>query len=1292
MYSLLFLSLVVAITNASMFISVDQSDGIDSPLCLEGLNTSCKSLDYVFEDNIANEILVQLHGDYHLNETIEINAVEGLAIQSNYHYSVIHCEVASDAVNEGAGFKMVNVVNITMSNIVFEGCGTLQVSTTLRNGRNVPYRSAVYILNSTDVFMEKVEFKNNLGRALSLFDVGGFVKIMNCRFSGNKVPHDELEKYFGGGGIAIEFTHCTPGEAECDQFHNEHSQNNDLVISECVFANNRATNDEIVAQIHTVQFRKLTGSDGNNAGQGGGIHVTFKGPAANNSLLIEDCVFHQNSAKFGGGIDVVIQDNSRQNRVTINRCEFTENSATERSGGAMNIGYTSGRTVLHNTISIRDTQFFKNSAGWGGAVSFFASRVKTPSTNKLEFINCTWIENSASIGAAVSLRPTAGSSLFDGDPPTPLIQGSLFSKNIVLTSARFLTSANDKTTKQELETGALHIKSISVNLSDTVLFTENIGSAIVATSSLVNVLRNTKISFVRNHATYGGAIGLLGFSILELYSGSEVIFDSNEATELGGAVYATASHQAEFVFSHKCFFSYELYFHPDYWNTSITFTNNTARFGHNIFTDSLLPCAKNVYDVETNVSSALLWRPFHYSGESRNSSIATSPATIDFTLPDEIAPGEPIFINSKSRDDLQQAIPAAYQIFLNPIRGNATASPFIADGNFLVIDGYPGSEFLLTLRTQNTRYVSNTKPGRLGDCPLGLTLHHNNTITCTCSHLFEDKRLYGIAECIIEISYRVYIWKDHWIGCTGNNTVITGSCPLGYCHSQSVGELKVRVPRTCNSSNEHFPCASNRKGILCGECKPGYTAHYHSNTFVCKECRYGAIGLLIYVTSEIIPVIILFGIILLMKIRLTSGPLQTLILFAQVTTLTTSPTMNRVQYISLRIHSSILGIFSLEFLKMDELSYCLWKGATVLSNLLFRYLTTFFSFLLIFTYIMVIRHNHRFTKFLICKPVKKAMEKMSVFKNEIVHGMSTFMLLTYTQYTLVSFQILARLQLYGEGYKTVGSVVRFQGSVEYFGPEHLPYAIPAVLVLIFLSLPPPLLLLSYPLCWKIKARLRPNGSDKTIWLIRKLLPLIDSFQGVFKDNCRMFAGLLFLWRIILIAISALSTSLWNYYITNTVTLLILFTIHAVVRPYKRQVFNVIDSLLFADMAVVNIISWYALYNSSNLAEILISFQLLLMYIPIICFAVVGLLFYLKKRGVLSEKCLPQLLMKWVKRPPKTVDPLPKINKTSTKCEDGDEDLFSRAADLNHPPLVLTRSETGFQLLSQENTQTTEVIG
>ena len=119
---------------------------------------------------------------------------------------------------------------------------------------------------------------------------------------------------------------------------------------------------------------------------------------------------------------------------------------------------------------------------------------------------------------------------------------------------------------------------------------------------------------------YGGAMTLLGF---ELYPGSQVLFESNHASELGGAVYATSPNQSEFVFSHRCFFFY-LYENPNNWNTSLTFVSNVAKFGFDIYTDSLLPCAKHVGNISTEIKQALKWEPFEFtSGIEQYYTIAT---------------------------------------------------------------------------------------------------------------------------------------------------------------------------------------------------------------------------------------------------------------------------------------------------------------------------------------------------------------------------------------------------------------------------------------------------------------------------------------------------------------------------------------------------------------------------------------------------------------------------------------------------------------------------------------------
>ena len=642
-------------------------------------------------------------------------------------------------------------------------------------------------------------------------------------------------------------------------------------------------------------------------------------------------------------------------------------------------------------------------------------------------------------------------------------------------------------------------------------------------------------------------------------------------------MYVTSPRQAEFIFSHKCFISYNSIFDPDEWKTELYFTNNSARYGHAIYTDSLLPCAKHIGDVETDVRAALQWKTFEYIPDVEANTIATSPAIINFTLPAEIAPGERINIHPVTMDDLNQTIPSAYQVFLDFDSGNAKTNPYISDDGYLQISGKPGTEFTLRLQTQNTRHISISQTSRLGKHPLGFTLEND---MCVCSARTSSKRLVGVPECNTS-NFKAFLQIGYWVGCTDTDEIVTSYCPRGYCeyHSDSAGQ-NIVVPKSCEGQNETKLCIQHRRGQLCGECEDGYTVFYHSENFKCGQCPYGAVGLLIYLIAELSPLVILFSAIMIMKLKMTSALMQILLLFTQTTTLIhRTPLFTKVSQpsqIFLRIHLFLIGFLSLDFFRLDELSFCLWGGAKVLDNLLFQYLNTLFTILLLGIFILLIQHSSFQTKFFCCKKVKNSVENNKLFKNAIVHGISAFLMLPYTQYTVTSFQILSRLILYGEGEVRLRSVIHLQGDVDYFGIKHLPYAIPAVLVLLLLSVPPPLLLISYPLLWNIKAKFKCNGkpadteNDTTIWLIRKLLPLIDSFQGVFRDNCRMFAGLLLLWRAILTAIFAFSSNFNEFFLLTEIALLCFFTIHAVARPYKRRLHNIITqygSTVYIGMAM-----------------------------------------------------------------------------------------------------------------------------
>ena len=334
-----------------------------------------------------------------------------------------------------------------------------------------------------------------------------------------------------------------------------------------------------------------------------------------------------------------------------------------------------------------------------------------------------------------------------------------------------LFTANNST-KQDIQFGIVDVTGAKVQFSNSVSFVDNKGSALVARSVKIIVTEGTTTKFFNNRATYGGAMALYSYSVLELFPSTEIIFDSSE---LGGAVYARSPHFSDYSFYHKCFISYyNNSISPNNWNTSIVFSNNSAPYGHAVYVDTLTSCAKLSTDM--SITSALHWTPFIYTGGPMNNTISTSPNHTDFTLPDHIAPGESIGIDIRSVDDLNQSIPSTYKITITKGRVTMT-NPYVNNDGNIRLKGEPGTEFSLTIQTQGLRQVSVTKTGVLGDCPLGLTLEND---TCVCS-ADTDERYVGISECDMT-EFTAYLHDDLWLGCTRpNKHLVTSYCPSGYC-------------------------------------------------------------------------------------------------------------------------------------------------------------------------------------------------------------------------------------------------------------------------------------------------------------------------------------------------------------------------------------------------------------------------------------------------------------------------------------------------------------------------------
>ena len=151
-------------------------------------------------------------------------------------------------------------------------------------------------------------------------------------------------------------------------------------------------------------------------------------------------------------------------------------------------------------------------------------------------------------------------------------------------------------------------------------------------------------------------------------------------------------------------------------------------------------------------------------------------------------------------------------------------------------------------------------------------------------------------------------------------------------------------------------------------------------------------------------------------------------------------------------------------------------------------------------------------------------------RSSVVQGLIAFLVICYSQCTYVTFNILNQGTPSGIGGKRTSKVVFLSGEILYFRDKHLYYAIPAVVCLCLIIVPVPLILLFDPLLLRIEDRINWCFYRQPWTRIHdQFKPLLDSFQGCFKDRFRCFAGFFFCYHLVILVRFAISMNTLQYY-------------------------------------------------------------------------------------------------------------------------------------------------------------------
>jgi len=267
----------------------------------------------------------------------------------------------------------------------------------------------------------------------------------------------------------------------------------------------------------------------------------------------------------------------------------------------------------------------------------------------------------------------------------------------------------------------------------------------------------------------------------------------------------------------------------------------------------------------------------------------------------------------------------------------------------------------------------------------------------------------------------------------------------------------------------------------------------------------------------------------------------------------------------LDVYFSYVSIWNLDFFRTVYSPFCLHPNATTLQVMSLDYIIAAYPLvLIILTYTLVTLHYHNCILVVwLWKPFLRCcihFRRQWDIRNSLVDAFATFLLLSYVKFLSVSFDILAPSFVWNMTLASQPTVLYYDGSVEYFSKEHLPYAILAITVLLVFTLLPILLLCLYP------CRCYQRFLNSCHLRNQALHTFMDAFQGCYKDgtngsrDCRCFAAIYLLTRTAIHLSFAVSSVLF----TNSTFIVVLATVVlllSVFHPYKVKLYNQLDIIV-----------------------------------------------------------------------------------------------------------------------------------
>ena len=429
-----------------------------------------------------------------------------------------------------------------------------------------------------------------------------------------------------------------------------------------------------------------------------------------------------------------------------------------------------------------------------------------------------------------------------------------------------------------------------------------------------------------------------------------------------------------------------------------------------------------------------------------------------------------------------------------------------------------GSEWLDYLEQQvphlkgNIRHERELEKPPKSPCPPWKYREDNNS-SCVCGHGIHD-----IVECQKDTS-TVLLLTCHCMSYSEDSDyLVMGACPY-LCTNQFYTKItaETNFSNLCNSD-----ILQNRQGQLCGQCTDNHSPSPYSYQLKCADCSHYKYNWLKYLTMAYVPLTVFYFVVIIFRINALSASMNAFIFFCQIIScpaimslLSTfvyfsdkHPVDDTIDTIRLtEFLSTVYGMWNLDFFRMVYKPFCLHPNMSIIPLLCLEYAIAVYPLLLILITFMFFKLHERFDVVQSCfKPLIWLCARFNhqwKASNSLIEAFATFIMLSYVKIINTSFDILMPVQVRNVTGQVVGLYTYYNGSLEYFGREHLPYAILAIFMFTTFNLVPSLLLCLYP-CRCFQSCLNCCRLNSQV-----LRTFMDAFQGCYKFepyDCRYWAA------------------------------------------------------------------------------------------------------------------------------------------------------------------------------------------